>query len=97
MKTPERWIDVDWEEKRDEKQKHVARIRLLLMNSQGALAATTTAISRQAGNISHVKTTSYDGDFFEMTMDIEVKNATHLSSILAELRSMSIVSSVERI
>ncbi len=97
MKAPERWIDVAWEEKRDEKQTHVARIHLLLMNVQGALAATTMAISRQAGNIAHVRTTSYDNDFFEMMMDIEVKNSVHLSNILAELRSMPIVSLVERV
>lgn len=96
-KTPERWIDVAWQEKQDEKQKHVARVRLLLINSQGALASTTTAISRQSGHIIHVRTNSKDGDFFELMLDIEVKNATHLSGILAELRSMSIISFVERV
>ena len=97
VKTPQRWIDVDWHEKRDDKQKHVSRIRLLLMNAQGALGETTTSISRQAGNIIHVSTNSYEGDFFEITLDIEVRDAAHLSNILAELRSLQIVSSVERV
>ena len=95
--TPERWIDVDWSADQDEKQKHVARVRLMMSNTQGALASTTMAISRHGGNIVWVRTNAKDGDFFELLLDIEIKDAKELANILAELRSMPIIAGIERL
>jgi len=92
--TPERWLDVDWEEKALERR--VGRVRITLQNSPGALGAVSNTIGRQGGNISNLRFSSRAEDFFELIVDIEVDSLDHLAIIIAALRADSVITTIER-
>ena len=92
--TPERWIDVAWDNSND--IQHVARIKVTLSHETGGLATLTNVIAKDFGNITNLKITNRSTDFFEMLLDIEVKDIRHLNSIIASLRGKEAVQSVER-
>ena len=94
--TPERWIDVSWEVVNDHPEFHVGRINTVVANKPGALSSLTTVIAKNLANISNLKITNRSSDFFEMTVDIEVRDLTHLTGIVAALRAEPSISSVDR-
>jgi GTP diphosphokinase / guanosine-3',5'-bis(diphosphate) 3'-diphosphatase len=93
--TPERWLDVAWTSKGDG-DGHVGRINVTLGNEPGSLGSLTTVIGKQAGNITNLKITNRSADFFEILVDIEVKDVKHLTNIIAALRATPVINSVER-
>jgi len=93
--TPERWLDVAWNSKGDG-EGHVGRINVTLGNEPGSLGSLTTVIGKQAGNITNLKITNRSQDFFEILVDIEVKDLKHLTNIIAALRATPVINSVER-
>ncbi len=93
---PERWLDVSWEKEGEEERVHVGRIQLTVLNEPGSLAALSMAIANNEGNISNLKFTSRSTDFFEMVVDIEVRDVKHLSNIIGVLRTLPEVNSVDR-
>jgi guanosine-3',5'-bis(diphosphate) 3'-pyrophosphohydrolase len=94
--TPERWLDVSWSRDVDADGGFVGRVNLLVANEPGSLGGLSTVIGRNQGNISNLKITNRSVDFFEMLIDIEVRDAKHLTDIIAALRASSFVNSVER-
>ena len=94
--TPERWLDVSWDENFENPARYVGRINIVLTNKPGSLGHLSTVIAKNMGNISNLKITNRSSDFFEMHVDIEVERANHLTSIIAALRASSEISSVER-
>jgi len=93
---PERWLDVSWSEGGETPGVHVGRIRTVLANEPGALSELTTVIAKNRGNISNLRIITRSQDFFEMVVDIEVRDLKHLANIIAALRATKTVSSVER-
>lgn len=93
---PERWIDVAWDDAQQTKEIHIGRLALTISNQQGALASITTIISKSHANIINLKFTNRSESFFDVLIDIEVKDADHLQSIIATLRASPIVSNVDR-
>jgi len=92
---PERWIDVAWE--RDQTDaRHVGRIRAHVSHEPSALATVTNVIAKEMGNITNFKIINRSIDFFEILIDIEVRDLKHLGNIIANLRSKEVVQSVER-
>ena len=53
-------------------------------------------IGKNQGNITNLKFTNRSVDFFEMLIDIEVRDVRHLTNIIAALRATPIITSVER-
>ncbi|HXV22940.1 MAG TPA: bifunctional (p)ppGpp synthetase/guanosine-3',5'-bis(diphosphate) 3'-pyrophosphohydrolase [Alphaproteobacteria bacterium] len=94
--TPERWIDVAWNVARNGSETHVGRLHVVIANEPGSLGALTTTVGRNEGNITNLKITNRATDFFEMSMDVEVKDLRHLTNIIAALRATPSVNSVER-
>lgn len=95
--TPERWLDVTWDANVDPSQFHVGRIETVLSNTPGSLSQLTTVIANNQANISNLKITDRSTDFYEFLIDIEVKDLTHLTGIIAALRAESTINSVERV
>jgi len=95
--SPERWLDISWEADNDSKQVHTSRIKIVLTNIAGSLGKVTTVIAKNNGNISNIHFTSRKIDFFEIIIDIEVRDNNHLNNIVAALRLLSEVSSLERV
>jgi GTP pyrophosphokinase len=93
--TPERWLDVAWDV--DERPGgHVGRIAVVVTNEPGSMGSLCTVIGKNQGNISNFKITNRSLDFFELLVDIEVKDVRHLTNIIAALRATPAISSVDR-
>lgn len=93
----ERWIDVSWEQSEDqESDNHVSRLHLTLLNVPGALGALSTVVARGKANISNLKIVSRSTDFYDMLVDVEVRDVKHLSEIIAALRATPEINSIER-
>ena len=74
-----------------------ARIIVVLFNKPGSLGKVTTVIAKNNGNISNILFSVRKPDFFEIIIDIEVRDANHLQNIIAALRMEKEVSSLERL
>ncbi|MDE2459317.1 MAG: bifunctional (p)ppGpp synthetase/guanosine-3',5'-bis(diphosphate) 3'-pyrophosphohydrolase, partial [Rhodospirillales bacterium] len=97
--TPERFIDVDWNEetRADAKaQTFTGRVSVIASNAPGALAALANAVAKQEGAISNLKIVHRQQDFFEALVDVEVHDARHLNQVIAGLRAASGIAQVER-
>lgn len=92
---PERWIDVAWNPDSD-RQPHVGRLKITMSHESGSLAALSNAIARDMGNINNLKITSRSADFFELMLDVEVQDVRHLNNVIATLRALPNMYSVER-
>ncbi len=94
--TPERWLDVAWDQDSDGVEQHVGRLAVVITNQPGSLGSLTTVIGKNLGNISNLKITNRSIDFFEVLVDVEVKDVRHLTNIIAALRATPAISSVDR-
>ncbi len=93
--TPERWVDVSWDVM-TESDDFTGRLHLVVANEPGSLGSLSTIIGKNQGNISNLKITNRSMDFFEMLIDVQVQDVKHLSNIVAALRTMPVITSVER-
>ena len=94
--TPESWLDLSWAAANEENTVFVSRIEVLLEHLPGALANVLAVIAQEKGNISNIKFVERAPELFRITLDIEVRDVKHLTSIIAALRVSERVSSVER-
>jgi GTP pyrophosphokinase len=94
--SPERWLDVSWETDNDNNQLSISKINIVLTNKAGSLGKAANVIAKNNGNIANIRFINRKVDFFEIMIDIEVRDKNHLSNIIAALRLLSEVSSVER-
>jgi len=102
--TPERFIDVDWNYEVLAKGHtggkhhpgHTARISVISDNEGPALANLTNAIAKQDGAIANLKIVNRQQDFMEALVDVEVRDVSHLSKVIAGLRGVNGIKGVER-
>ncbi len=95
--SPERWIDVGWGDQQGQADGGlVGRLSVVLNNQPNSLGALTTIIGKGNGNITNLKITNRTTDFFDLLVDVEVKDSRHLTNIIAALRANSAINSVER-
>jgi GTP pyrophosphokinase len=93
---PERWLDVAWDAEAEAGGPRTGRVAIVLNNEPGAAGSVFTVIGRNEGNISNMKVTNRTPQFWEMLIDIEVRDLKHLANIIAALRATSAVSAVDR-
>ncbi len=94
---PERWLDLAWDEAAEgQTPHHVGRVNLVVANEPGSLGALSTVIAKNLGNIINLKITNRTKDFFDMIVDIDVRDVKHLVNIIAALRATPAVNSVDR-
>ena len=94
--TPERWIDVSWDDGPDSPESRIGRLEVTIANEAGALGTLSTVIGRNGGNITNLKITSRSLDFWDMLLDVYVNDTTHLNNIIAALRATPEIATVER-
>lgn len=94
--TPERWLDVAWDQDANGTAQHTGRLDVVITNTPGSLGSLTTVIGKNSGNISNLKIVNRSIDFFEIIVDVEVTDLKHLSNIIAALRATPSVNSVDR-
>lgn len=94
--TPERWIDVSWGDGPDSPESHVGRLNVTFINEPGGLGTVSTVIGKNGGNIVNLKITNRSLDFWDILIDVYVKDTKHLNNIIAALRATPEISSIER-
>ena len=98
--TPERFIDVGWEapgpNASGKPPTHTGRISAIAINQPSTLASLTNAVAKHEGSVTNLRITNRQQDFFEVLLDVEVKDLKHLSNVIAGLRAASGVTQVER-
>ncbi|MBL4886636.1 MAG: bifunctional (p)ppGpp synthetase/guanosine-3',5'-bis(diphosphate) 3'-pyrophosphohydrolase [Planctomycetaceae bacterium] len=62
-----------------------------------ALAQIAQTIGENDGNIENLAMGVREADFYEMTMNVGVRDLKHLNRIIAGIRALPIVSSITRI
>ena len=96
-RTPERWIDVGWDDGHGQKDGGmVGRLDVVLTNKPNSFGAMTTVIGKNGGNITNLKIVNRTTDFFDVLVDVEVRDVAHLTNIVAALRANSGINSVDR-
>jgi len=95
--SPERWLNISWEHSSNINSTSNGRIKVVLKNQPGSLGKVTTIIAKNNGNISNINFSNRKIDFYEIIIDIEIRDLNHLNNIIAALRLVSEVSSLERI
>ena len=91
---PERWLDIHWD--KDGLVYHIGRINIVMTNEPGSLASVTTQIYKYGGNITNLQLINREIDFFRFIVDVEVKDLSHITNIIMELRSNDFVETVDR-
>ncbi|MFO7482253.1 RelA/SpoT family protein [Oceanibaculum nanhaiense] len=94
--TPERWLDVAWDEPGEGGDRHVGRLSVIISNEPGSLGNLTMTIGKNRGNINNLKITNRSQDFFDILVDVEVEDVKHLTNIIAALRASPMINSVDR-
>lgn len=92
---PERWLDISWGEDAEDTL-HVGRLKVMLNNEPGALGELSNLIARYNGNIANLNIVYRTVSYFELLVDVEVKDLKHLSDIIAALKASKAVSYVSR-
>jgi guanosine-3',5'-bis(diphosphate) 3'-pyrophosphohydrolase len=94
---PERWLDVRWDVDDEVAQRFPAQLAVHSVNEPGSLAQIAQVIADHDGNIDNIRMTRQSPDFTELTIDLEVYNLKHLTSIISQLRAKKVVAGAERV
>ena len=94
--TPERWLDISWGDSQDAPDSHVGRLSVTLANEPGGLGNISTVIGKNGGNITNLKIINRDLDFWDLLVDVYVKDIKHLNNVIAALRATPEITSVDR-
>lgn len=92
---PEDWLDLGWRRSADQSSA-TGRLTITVEHVPGALADLTKIIGESDGNLVNIKTLKRSPIFFDMIMDVEVRDNRHLVQIIAALRASAYVISAER-
>jgi RelA/SpoT family (p)ppGpp synthetase len=95
--TPERWLDLRWDVDDANPHRFPARLLLETVNEPGSLAQVAQVIAEHDGNIDNIRMERKSPDFTAVTIDLEVWDLKHLTSIIAQLRAKSVVANAERV
>src|SRR5579863_6323066 len=94
---PERWLDVRWDVDDKVPQRFPAQLAVQSVNEPGTLAQITQVIAEHDGNIDNIRMLRQSPDFTDLTIDLEVYNLRHLTSIISQLRAKKVVANAERV
>ncbi|RZI46003.1 bifunctional (p)ppGpp synthetase/guanosine-3',5'-bis(diphosphate) 3'-pyrophosphohydrolase [Rickettsiales endosymbiont of Peranema trichophorum] len=86
-------LDVSWE---DQAGFYTARLKIVITNSAGSLALLTQAISAANVNITNLQIISRSSDFFDMLLDVDVKDVEQLELIKTYILRLECIHTVER-
>ncbi|TVQ83833.1 MAG: bifunctional (p)ppGpp synthetase/guanosine-3',5'-bis(diphosphate) 3'-pyrophosphohydrolase [Micavibrio sp.] len=94
--TPERWLDVSWEDGEDTPETHIGRLDITLANEPGSLGTLSTVIGQKNANITNLKIVNRQTDFWDILVDVYVHDAVHLDEIIKALRATPEIAAVRR-
>ncbi|WP_299348309.1 bifunctional (p)ppGpp synthetase/guanosine-3',5'-bis(diphosphate) 3'-pyrophosphohydrolase [uncultured Shimia sp.] len=92
---PQRWLDLNWHA-----GKHKAifgvTLELTIGNDAGVLGRICTLIGEHKANISDLEFVDRKPDFFRLYLNVELRDAEHLHSLMLALRAENDVAQIER-
>ena len=95
--TPDRYLDVAWDDSAQQaKTSHTGRISAIANNTPVMLATLANAVAKHEGVVLNLKVTNRQQDFFEVLVDVEVRDLRHLNTVIAGIRAAGGVTQVER-
>jgi GTP pyrophosphokinase/guanosine-3',5'-bis(diphosphate) 3'-pyrophosphohydrolase len=92
----ELWQDLHWTPEADRATLSRARLTATIRDAPGVLGQVCTAIGDAGGNIVNLRMHHRQHDFFDVDIDVDVRDARHLTHISAALRACPTVEEVER-
>ena len=92
----DRWLDLGWNMTVAEESKHLGRITAVIAHRPEAMGNLCTVIGMNQAQINNLKITQKWPDFYEVMLDIEVRDLRHLTHIMTALRANPAVNSIER-
>ncbi|MDG2521878.1 bifunctional (p)ppGpp synthetase/guanosine-3',5'-bis(diphosphate) 3'-pyrophosphohydrolase [Caulobacter segnis] len=90
------WRDLSWTAEAERETIAQARLTATITDAPGVLGQACTIVGEAGGNIVGLVMNHRHSEFFDVVMDIEVKDAKHLTHIAAALRTCPNVETVER-
>ena len=90
------WRDLQWTPEADRNTVSQAKLRATIRNAPGVLGQACTIIGEAGGNIVNLRMHHRQSDFFDVDIDLEVRDAKHLTNIAAALRACPSVETVDR-
>jgi GTP pyrophosphokinase/guanosine-3',5'-bis(diphosphate) 3'-pyrophosphohydrolase len=90
------WRDLQWTAEASRNTISHARLTATIRNAAGVLGQACTIIGETGGNILNLEMHKTHQDYFDVSFDIEVKDARHLTHIAAALRACPNVEEVDR-
>ena len=93
-KQPEKWIPAVWEKQPN--RTFSSEIKVHVTNRMGVLAQVAAQIAAQETNIDHVNVTAEGDDTSVITLEIEVRDRSHLARVLRAIKAMPDVLEVQR-
>ncbi|MFY0680823.1 MAG: bifunctional (p)ppGpp synthetase/guanosine-3',5'-bis(diphosphate) 3'-pyrophosphohydrolase [Thalassovita sp.] len=91
----DRWMDLHWHAGKHPAIHH-ASLEMTIGNDAGVLGRICTLIGEQKANISDLNFTDQNSDFYRLLIDIELRDAEHLHSVMSALEAESDVAAVQR-
>ena len=92
---PTRWVDLHWHSGRHSPVFTVS-LNLTIANGAGVLGRICTLIGEQKANISDLQFVDRKPDFYRLLIDVELRDAEHLHSVMSALEAESDVAAIER-
>jgi guanosine-3',5'-bis(diphosphate) 3'-pyrophosphohydrolase len=94
---PNRWIDIRWDIDENNKNRFPSKILVTAINAPGTLADVAQVIAGSESNIQNLSMVRVAADFTEMLIDLQVWDLKHLNQLIAQLKALESVSTVERV
>ena len=91
-----RWLDVGWDVEDVAGGAFTGRVAMVVRNESGSLGSLSTVIAKNGGNITNLKIVNRTAEFWEMIIDVEVRDVKHLTNVIAALRATPVINSAER-
>ena len=90
------WRDLHWTPEAEANTVSTARVRATIRNTPGVLGQACTIIGEAGGNIVGLIMQRGEAEFFDVDIDIDVRDVRHLTNIAAALRACPPIETVER-
>ena len=95
--TADQWLDLRWDIDPDNPERFPSKIRVVAVNAPGTLAEISDVMASSDANIDSILLSQPDPGLAQMTFGVEVWDLNHLNRVVRELRSLAVVSEVERV
>ncbi len=90
------WIDLRWDIDTENPERFPAKLEITAINAPGTLAEIADIIGRANSNIANMFLSSPDSGLTKMELGIDVWDAKHLNRVIRDIRSLSVVTHVQR-